>query len=224
MSEEMLGRVGMLQARDGRHHGPLRAVVHDNADPLKRCHLRLVIPDLSGVKAPHPAWVEPALGRSTLDLPEKGDVVWVLQLDADLGTLEDHLMWLPGWVIEGALPALLKTHYPKRRGLVTPSGHALYFDDSDGDDGEVVLRHRGAARLVLGVGGADAEVSSGIGGKVKLQGGGREASGKGHAVHVTIPVGTVVVGFANGAAVMNSTPIRLDGEIDEGEADVEIPG
>lgn len=61
------------------------------------------------------------------------------------------------------------------------------------------------------------------GGKVKMQGGGRQASGKGHAVKVTIPIGTVIVSVAGGVGSTNAAPIELTGEITEGEANVEIP-
>ncbi len=176
-----LGRLPQLAARDNQRVGPLRAVVADAADPLKRGHLKLIIPELSGRAEPHPQWVEPALGfgkgggkvwGNTLALPENGDVVGVLLRPQEPDSLEDHLVWIPGWAIDGAMPAVLAVHYPRRRGLVTPSGHSLYFDDDaggDADSGEVRLAHRDGAALTLEKGG-DAALDSKGGGKVKANG------------------------------------------------------
>lgn len=199
--------------------GLWRAIVHDNNDPAKRGRLRVIIPEVSGEGAPHPKWAWPASGLGArgksaskkwgdLWLPENGDVVAIEFVGGD----PDEPAWLPGWFLEGAVPELLLTHYPNRRGLVSPSGHALYFDDSDGADGEVKLAHRDGA-VVRFSGAGEALFDAKPGALAKIQGGGAAAAREGDAVQVTIPPGTVVVDVVNGAAVKNADPITLDGTI-----------
>lgn len=238
----MSDRTGMLGGRDRRHLGLIRATVADNRDAAKRGRLKVIIPEVSGASAAYPEWAEPAIGFgkgsgrawcSLLAIPRIGDVVWVQMVLSEPESLQHFPVWFPGWAIEGAVPELLQTHYPDRHGLVTPSGHSLYFDDTAGADGDVQLAQRDGAQLKL-AGGGDVALDSKSGGKVKFQGGGRRASGEGH----TVDCGTLkVTAVANGAITIQytppggvaapytlNTPIPLSGKISEGEDGVEIPG
>jgi hypothetical protein len=171
-------RRGTIRQPDRRKLGLIRATVADNQDPAQRMRLKLIIPEVSGASAAYPTWAWPAQGfgkrdgkvwGSTLALPEVGDVVWVEFVMREPTVGEDEPVWMPGWAIDGATPALLLEHYGKRRGLVTPSGHSLYFDDSDAADGDVQLAHRDGAALVL-TGDGKAKLDSKSGSGVELAG------------------------------------------------------
>jgi hypothetical protein len=177
-----MDRTNTIGEPDRRYHGMIRATVHDNNDPLQRGRLSCIIPEVSGSDAPHPQWARPALGfgkndskawGSTLGLPEKGDAVWIIMVLREPHGLVDVPVWLPGWAINGAVPALLLTHYPKRRGLVTPSGHSLYFDDdagADSDSGEVAIKQRNSGARITFTGAGDNEVMSKSGRVTKVNG------------------------------------------------------
>ncbi len=174
--------------------GPWRAQVSDVDDPKKLGRVKVVIPEVTG-NAEHGKWAWPVgapmgggkiSGASfgSLFVPPQGAWVWVEFLDGN----RDEIAYSPGWLGEDELPDVLKTNYPKRRGLVTPSGHALYLDDAtDGDgQGDVELAQRdGASLLLAGDGSAtladkngaqleldgDANLDPKNGGKVNLAGG-----------------------------------------------------
>ena len=128
--------------------GPWAARVVDNADPGRQGRLLLQVPDLGGGDQHHvfayPS-AAPMGGGSTdgkawgsLFLPPNDAWVHVEFSDGD----PDALVWLPGWFADGELPTLLETGYPHRRGIVSPSGHFLIFDDRDGDTGNVGFGNR----------------------------------------------------------------------------------
>jgi len=137
--------------------GPFEAVVDDNADPKKRGVLLVRVPEVTGDQKIAAEPINALMGGGKTDdkkwgslfLPPVGACVTVEYRDGD----PSHPVWLPGWFADDEAPDLLTPNYPHRRGLVTPSGHALYFDDSDGGDdagtGDLELRHRDGAALIM---------------------------------------------------------------------------
>jgi len=111
--------------------GPWKATVVDNEDPQQLGRLKVSIPEISG-DGVFPAWCLPQnglLGGGKLDgipygslvVPPPGSTVFVEFPDGD-ATDNPGPIWKPGWFGDGELPDVLKTNYPHRRGLVTPSG------------------------------------------------------------------------------------------------------
>ncbi len=161
------------EVRD-RLEGPFAAQVVDNGDPQKQGRLLLSVPEVLGPGAVHPTWALPAAGP--LGGGETGGVAWGSAFIPDAGAWVRVMfvagdvsvpIWLPGWT--KTLPTMLATHYPKRRGLVTPSGHAIVFDDSDGTDGDAWIAHRGGAAVTLREG-APSRVDAAPGRPLDLQG------------------------------------------------------
>lgn len=135
--------------------GLWRSRVVGNEDPSKLGRLRLVIPEVTG-EAPFPGWIYPSLAPlgggitdgnawGSLFVPPAGAWVYVQFIDGDAG----YPVWLPGWFGNEKAPSILQQNYPKRRGLVSPSGHYLYLDDSAGAIGDVQLGHRDGAVVWL---------------------------------------------------------------------------
>lgn len=132
-------------------------------------------------------------------LPERDEVGAMLRAGNLGGALTTYFLGGHGGAAN-RVPAWLSSTVV---GIYARAGKALRLDAEDGD----------------------VQVTGG--GKVKLQGGGRKAAGKDHAVKVTIPINTVVVGVTGGGgspavAVMNASPIELTGTITEGSSKVEI--
>lgn len=146
------------------------AIVVDNEDEEKRGRLKVACAHLMGVDAEtgeakeYPFWVEPAGwmlsgdGSKTtagcIDIPTPGTVV---TLEVTTGNTRDRVpgesfvanpspVWFaPRLIGRDEFPGTLATNYPNRRGWTTPSGHELVFDDSDGDKGQVWVKHRSGA-------------------------------------------------------------------------------
>lgn len=166
--------------------GPWRALVDDNEDPGKLGRVFVIIPEVTG-QSVHPTAAWPCatpLGGGAADgkkwgslfLPEKGDAVWVEFIDGD----PEHPVWYPGWFGEDELPELLQQNYPKRRGFVTPSGHAVIFDDSDEAIGDVQLIQRDGAMVWL-KGNKDAALTTAGGLSLLLENDGKKATLKADA-------------------------------------------
>jgi hypothetical protein len=128
------------------YFGLFKAQVSENNDDAKRGRLKLVIPQVTG-DVEHPTWADPVglamtpgQGYGGLDLPQKGDWVWV---EFERGNPNEP-RWRPGWWGDGELPDELKKNYPDVRGFKTKGGHVFFVDDKDGrlhfehSDGHVV--------------------------------------------------------------------------------------
>lgn len=142
------------------HYG----VVTDNDDEEKRGRLKVKCQTLVGFEQELPKWIEPAgaifatAKGGELYLPEKQSVVL---LDV---TVTDDLDQIPGerflanpsirWRYapytsktgKQPLPEIFITNYPDRRGIVTPGGHSLIFDDKAGT---IEIKSSHGHRLVL---------------------------------------------------------------------------
>ena len=132
-------------AYERKPYGPWRAVVTNNEDPQKVGRLQVRIPEITG-NSPHPTWAWPSSapfggGKTdgvewgSLFVPPKNAWVHVEFYNGD----PEHPVWLPGWFASGEMPAVLKTHYPNRRGIVSVKGHYLIFDDDPGGDADAQL-------------------------------------------------------------------------------------
>lgn len=129
-------------------------IVVDNADPEKRGRVKVECGTLLAAGVALPEWVEPTfpyLASASQNAVNAGwmfvpDVGVAVEIELSSGTTRDEV---PGMVSfdAGAIKwrACLFAHgkdeihsefqdnYPNRRGIVTAAGHALVFDDTDGD-------------------------------------------------------------------------------------------
>lgn len=146
--EELLGDV--MDRVDGKYYGKYRGFVVDNRDPERRGRLRLQVPSLLGEAVT--GWALPCLpfgglvDQGLFAVPERDAQVWVEFEEGELS----HPIWC-GVFWQGAVGALAKVddeRRPTTRGLRTPSGHQLAFDDTLGQE-SIELTHRQGARLAI---------------------------------------------------------------------------
>ena len=134
------------------------AIVTDNNDPEQRGRLKMRSQSLIGADYEMPDWIEPESplftstgGGGSLFLPKIGTlvelVVAVHDVDMDQMPAERFLQNPSGKWRHAShsasqdklpLPDDLRTHYPNRRGFVTPAGHKLIFDDA----GSIIIESR----------------------------------------------------------------------------------
>jgi len=122
------------------------ARVVSNQDPEKRGRVKVSCYDLIGAEQEIPDWVEPMLDWGWFYVP---DVDEIIEIEVLLGTGRDtrsletslsnlNIKWRGGRAYGGEMtdaprpvPDLFKVNF-KRRGIATPLGHILYFDDTPG--------------------------------------------------------------------------------------------
>lgn len=142
------------------------ATVIDNDDPEKRGRLLVASASLLGVDGggeavEYPSWVEPVFPVLATD--NDGEVVGgvffipgigsTIELVVASGSAFDQIAGQststnpdPRWraqllQVGDTVPEEFASNYPRRAGWLTSSGHLLMFDDSDGGDNKLVLRH-----------------------------------------------------------------------------------
>lgn len=145
-------------------------VVTDNADPEKRGRLLIACASLLGVDDNGEAvefgdWIEPAFPCLTSEDGERANGGWFfvpsvgVTVTFEVSVSADHdetpgqtfttnpdPRWVACLLQEGdAIADEFKTNYPARAGFRSASGHILFFDDSDGANGRVVLSQRANA-------------------------------------------------------------------------------
>jgi hypothetical protein len=131
------------------------AVVSVNQDPELRGRIKVICPALTGDEAVIlPVWCEPVLDWGWFSVPDVGETVEIEvasqdDLDEVFGqaNLEDHVpRWrgkrfltdaeleddADGSVASPVHTDFTATAYGKRRGIHTPHGHVLLFDDTEG--------------------------------------------------------------------------------------------
>lgn len=142
------------------------ALVTDNNDPEKRGRLLVKSQSLTGADFQLPDWVEPGgaayastKNGATLFVPAIGSTV---ELVADVHDTEfddmpnerflqnPSIKWRPATLTAAdgpmPLPADLATNYPERRGIITPAGHQLIFDDTSG---ELIVKSKAGSTMVF---------------------------------------------------------------------------
>jgi hypothetical protein len=157
-----------------KYYGHYRAVVADNKDPEKRGRIKVYSPDLNQkISDTLDRWVDPAFdyacGRTeeetsaktprpkhgTFWPPEIGDFVRVAYLNGDPSY--PNIYW-GGWYIEGGVPEKLghdeggdtkKGTAPIKRGMVTKAGHALVFNDKEGEEAVELSWKDSSAKLTI---------------------------------------------------------------------------
>lgn len=142
-------------------------VVTDNEDPEARGRLKIACATLMGFDENEEAvefgdWVEPVfpvlmsgedgtVNSGWFFVPSVGVVIELevaVSSDYDQGPGQTFVTnpdprWRASLLQEGdEIGAEFKVNYPKRSGFRTASGHILFFDDSPGADGKVVLQQR----------------------------------------------------------------------------------
>jgi len=132
------------------------AKVVDNQDPEQRGRIKVICPDFLGSdETPISSWIEPVHHWGWFTIPDVDEMVEIEIVMAS--TTDEHRgqsrIWDPdirwrgrrfwGEIDEGdeatrpaprPIPEDFKTNYGKRRGLITPAGHVLLFDDTEGDE------------------------------------------------------------------------------------------
>lgn len=136
-----------------------RATVSDNADPEMRGRIKVTSAQaLGAADAPLPMWIEPAMMWGFFIVPDVGETVEIVMaahgdMDESHGQAaleEPDVRWrgvrfwsTPDAPMPRVVPEDFKTNYGKRRGLATPQGHLLIFDDTEGKE-KVSLQWHGA--------------------------------------------------------------------------------
>jgi hypothetical protein len=109
-----------------KYVGRSRATVVDNRDPLKRGRILVDSPVLGET-----VWINYLKLPHQFDVPSIGDVVYV---ECDGGEYEFAIAW--GNITKGLdespdLPEVFRRPVPTNRGMYTPGGHLLEFDDGE---------------------------------------------------------------------------------------------
>lgn len=112
---------------DGKYAGRSRAVVIDNKDPNKRGRVRVRHPLLGDT-----VWINYLQTPGFYDVPKIGDVVYI---ECDCGYESHPIAW--GNIVKGkdgslAVPEEFQRVNPTNRGVYTPGGHIMEFDDGEG--------------------------------------------------------------------------------------------
>lgn len=106
-----------------------RGTVGQNIDPAKAGRVKALLAEMDGAEFPEwlvgvlpTGWVWPAaVGDSVaIELPDDEDLIEFPQEAECLGVLGNQ---------HDAVPSEFRDDYPHRRGLKTPGGHLLIFDD-----------------------------------------------------------------------------------------------
>jgi hypothetical protein len=141
-------------------------LVTDNNDPEKRGRLKVKSQSLTGADYELPDWIEPSgnlyaskSNGATLFVPAIGSTVELVAdvHDTDFDDMPNErfldnpaMKWRAATLStqDGPmpLPADLLTNYPERRGIVTPAGHTLIFDDSSG---ELIIKSKAGSTMVF---------------------------------------------------------------------------
>lgn len=130
------------------------ATVVSTDDPEKRGRIRVSCSGILGdAESDLPMWVEPTLDWGFFAIPEVGEIVEIV---VDASNTQDEMFEQtsienlnPRWygarfyqkTTDGAAPVpeiFTSKNYGKRRGLRTPAGHVLVFDDTSGQE-EITL-------------------------------------------------------------------------------------
>lgn len=120
----------MFRGRDTsgkpKYVGSSKAVVKDNRDPLNRGRIIVDHPLLGET-----VWIDYLRLPHQFDVPSIGDIVYV---ECDTGEYEFPIAW--GNVTKGLdeaplIPQAFKRTVPTNRGIFTPKGHLVEFDDGE---------------------------------------------------------------------------------------------
>lgn len=107
-----------------------KAVVLDNRDPLNKGRIIVDHPLLGNT-----VWIEYLRVPGFFSVPSVGDLVYV---ECDSGTHEFPVAWgnaTKGKDASPEIPAVFKKDVPTNRGIYTPGGHTVEFDDGDATPG-----------------------------------------------------------------------------------------
>lgn len=141
-----LTRLGLEYFR--LYYGPYRAYVVDNKDPAKAGRIRVECPRAK-LPPENRYWLLPMMhgagdNAGVFWPPQQGDTVWIF---FDNGNPLTPLGYVGGWYGPGELDDEYLAgddDEPKKRGFMTPGGHRIVLDDTDGEE-KVTIRHKDGA-------------------------------------------------------------------------------
>jgi uncharacterized protein involved in type VI secretion and phage assembly len=129
----------------GLYYGPYRARVVNNADPKGLARVQIECPRarLTGLNG---VWLLPMMAGAgdrcgVFWPPEEGETVWVF---FDNGNFSEPACYLGGWFSKDEIHedmAPTDGEPPTRRGLMSPGGHRLVFEDKEGDEA-ITIEHK----------------------------------------------------------------------------------
>jgi len=101
----------------------------------------LLIADDTGADTEFALWVEPSFPFTGVEgksgwffVPPIGAQVEI-EIDRDEIGAVQSVKWIAGIYTDlNDIPEQFKTNYPERRGMITPAGHTLFFDDTSGSE------------------------------------------------------------------------------------------
>lgn len=101
----------------------------------------LLIADEEGSSTEFALWVEPSFpftgaeGKSGWFFTPPVGAQVEIEIDRDEIGAVQSVKWIAGLYTDlNDIPEVFKTNYPERRGMVTPAGHTLFFDDTAGSE------------------------------------------------------------------------------------------
>jgi len=144
----------------GRFYGPYMAIVTSNRDPLGmgriqvECPRAMMSPGNGHWLLPMAAGAGPGCGM--VWPPPEGTTVWIF---FDNGNVDKPHSYVGGWFTAQELgeefaaktsggDAAGGKYTPERRGLRTPGGHYIQFDDTSGEE-VIVVHHSGGKHIKI---------------------------------------------------------------------------
>lgn len=138
------------------------AEVTNNNDPEQRGRIKVKCPGLVRSDRELPQWIEPVFpfiskSGGWFFVPEVGTQVELEVVTSARGDerRDETSLLAPTMRYRAALyneaqplPDTFKTNYPKRRGLITPSGHYIFFDDTSGSE-KIEIRDKNGNVVVM---------------------------------------------------------------------------
>lgn len=138
-----------------------RAIVSRNDDPKKQGRIRVKCQTLAGADVELPQWIKPLPFFTSHGLKSGEGAGWFgvpevkseVEIEVNVSSPDDETAYetfisAPDmhyrcvlYSAASPLPEEFKTNYPNRRGLRTPSGHLLIFDDKK-DEELIEMRHK----------------------------------------------------------------------------------
>ncbi len=106
------------------------ATVTNVSDPAKGGAIKVALTAIGGDE--YPEWIEPIHPHGVLSHPVVGDTVELVMPEGDdITEFASEVRYLGVVTSEEGYPTEFAKNYPHRRGVKTPGGHLLLFDDKE---------------------------------------------------------------------------------------------
>lgn len=144
----------------GRYYGPYMALVVNNRDPIGIGRVQVECPR-ARLPGNNGSWLIPMFVGAGPSCgifwpPPEGTAVWIF---FDNGDPTKPYSYVGGWFAEKELPEEFSAksdggdveggkYTPERRGLMTPGGHYIQFDDTNGEE-VIVVHHKDGKRIKI---------------------------------------------------------------------------